>query len=60
MTRKVYAPHSGVYLADTAAKPGRYLGPQLTRAVPAVPPLNTPRETPRNKNPAMKRGLEWS
>jgi integrase len=39
ITQKVYAPLSGVYLADTAAKLGRYLGPQLTRAVPAVPPL---------------------
>jgi integrase len=39
VTQQLYAPLSGLYLAETAAKLGRHLGPRLTRAVPTLPRL---------------------
>jgi len=44
VTQEVYAPICGRFLAERAAKLGRYLGPQLTREVPAVPPLPFPKK----------------
>lgn len=44
ITQEVYAPICGRFLAERAARLGRYLGPQLTREVPAVPRLLRPKK----------------
>jgi integrase len=41
ITQEVYAPLSGRFLAEQAAKLGRHIGPSLVREVPSVPSLRT-------------------
>ena len=39
ITQEVYAPLSGRFLAEQAAKLGRHIGPSLVRELPALPGL---------------------
>lgn len=41
ITQEVYAPLSGRFLAEQAARLGRHIGPSLVREIPSVPSLRT-------------------
>ena len=45
ITQEVYAPLSGRFMAEQAAKLGRHIGPALVRELPPVPSLQNAART---------------